>query len=83
MGKDIMKYARESRVSVNADDNQDVLLAIVWVHPDEKQLFRAYSEVMFMDGTHKTNKENRPLITMGIKDCYGKVLCHSPCICSQ
>jgi MULE transposase domain len=73
LGKDMMKYARESRVSVNADDNQDVLLAIVWVLPKGKQLFRAYSEVMFIDGTHKTNKENRPLITMGVKDCYGKM----------
>jgi MULE transposase domain len=73
LGDDMMKYARESRVSVNADDNQDVLLGIVWVLPTGKQLFRAYSEVMFIDGTHKTNKENRPLITMGIKDCYGKM----------
>jgi hypothetical protein len=73
LGEDMMKYARESRVSVNADDNQDVLLAIVWVLPNGKQLFRAYSEVMFIDGTHKTNKENRPLITMGVKDCYGKM----------
>lgn len=73
LGDDMMQYARESRVSVNADDNQDVLLAIVWVLPHGKQLFRAYSEVMFIDGTHKTNKENRPLITMAVKDCFGKM----------
>ena len=36
LGKDMLKYARESRVSVNADDNQDVLLAIVWVLPKGK-----------------------------------------------
>jgi hypothetical protein len=73
LGDDMMKYARESRISVNADDAQDVLLAIVWVLPQGKQLFRAYPEVMFIDGTHKTNNENRPLITMGIKDCSGKM----------
>ena len=74
LGDDMMKYARESRISVNADSAQDVLLAIVWVLPQGKQLFRAYpAEVMFIDGTHKTNKENRPLITMGIKDCRGKM----------
>jgi hypothetical protein len=73
LGEDIMKYAREGRVSVNADDNQDVLLAIVWVIPNGKQLFRAYSEVMFIDGTRKTNKEYRPLITMGVEDCDGKM----------
>lgn len=69
LGEDMMKYARESRVSANADDNQDVLHAIVWVLRPGKQLFRAYAEVMFIeDGRHKTNKENRRLITMGIKD---------------
>jgi hypothetical protein len=31
LGEDMMKYTRESRVSVNADNDQDVLLAIVWV----------------------------------------------------
>ena len=73
LGQDIMKYARESRVSVNASDNQDVLLAIVWVLPNSKQLFRAYPEVLFIDGTHKTNYENRPLVTMGVKDSKGKM----------
>lgn len=73
IGEDMMKYARESRISVNAGDDQDVLLAIVWVLPIGKRLFRAYSEVMFIDGTHKTNKENRPLITIAIKDCCGKM----------
>ena len=73
LGDDMMKYAPESRVSVNADNSQDVLLAIVWVLPHGKHLFRAYPEVMFIDGTHKTNEENRPLITMGIKDCSGKM----------
>ena len=55
LGEDIMKYAHDSRVAVNATPNQDVLLAIVWVLPNGKQLFRAYSEVLFIDGTHKTN----------------------------
>ena len=73
LGEDIMKYAHDSRVAVNATPNQDVLLAIVWVLPNGKQLFRAYSEVLFIDGTHKTNYENRPLITMGIKDSDGKM----------
>lgn len=73
LGNDIMKYARESRVSVNASDNQDVMLAIVWVLPKSKQLFRAYPEVLFIDGTHKTNYENRPLVTMGVKDSKGRM----------
>ena len=52
LGEDMMKYARECRISVNAGDDQDVLLAIVWVLPHAKHLFRAYPEVMIIDGTH-------------------------------
>jgi hypothetical protein len=61
-------------VAVNASDEQDVLLAIVLVVlPNSKQLFRAYPEVAFIDGTHKTNYENRPLVTMGVKGSKGKM----------
>lgn len=73
LGPDVIKYARESRVAVNASDDQDVLLALVWVLPEMKQLFRAYPEVLFIDGTHKTNYEGRPLITMGVKNSKGKM----------
>ena len=73
LGPDIMKYARESRVAVNASDEQDILLALVWVLPEMKRLFRAYPEVNFIDGTHKTNYEGRPLVTMGIKNSKGNM----------
>ena len=53
----MMTYARESRVAVNATDEHDVLIAIVWLLPEGKRLLRAFPEVMFIDGTHKTNKE--------------------------
>ncbi len=73
LGEDMIKYARESRVAVNATDDQDVLIALVWVLPHGKRLFRAFPEVNFIDGTHKTNNENRPLITGGVRDADGKV----------
>jgi hypothetical protein len=66
--EDLKKYAKLSRVSVNADDNQDVLLALVWVLPHSKKLFELYFEVLFIDGTHKTNNEDRPLLTIAAKD---------------
>jgi hypothetical protein len=70
---DLKKYAELSRASVNADDNQDVLLALVWVLPHSKKLFESYFEVLFIDGTHKTNNEDRPLLTIAAKDGYGNV----------
>ena len=45
----------------------------MWVLPNSKQLFRAYPEVVFIDGTHKTNYENGPHVTMGVKDSKGKI----------
>jgi hypothetical protein len=35
-------------------------------------LMRAFPEVVYIDGTHKTNKENRPLIT---RPCYNNDTC--------
>jgi hypothetical protein len=56
-----------------AGDDQDVLLAIVWMLPNGKHLFCACSAVMFSDRTHKTDKKNRPLNKIAIKDCCGKM----------
>jgi hypothetical protein len=70
---DMLEYARESRTSVHAEDMQDVLISLAWVLPSSKRCFLAFPEVCFVDGTHKTNKEDRPLITMGIKDMDGKM----------
>ena len=72
-GDDMMKYARESRRAVKATDNQDVLIALVWVLPEGKRLFQAFPEVMYIDGTHNTNNEKRPLITIGIRNSNGNV----------
>ena len=61
-------------MNTNATDEQDVLLALAWSLPFGKTTFRAYPESVFIDGTHKTNKERRPLITLGVKDAEGKVI---------
>jgi hypothetical protein len=50
-----------------------VLLALVWVLPHSKKLFESYLEVLFIDGTHKTNNEDCPLLTIAAKDGYGNV----------
>ena len=70
---DLMKYAKQSREDANANDQQDVLIALVWITPDNLEILRAYPEVLFVDGTHKTNNEKRPLICFAIKDGFGKI----------
>jgi hypothetical protein len=69
---DMMKYSAETRVALNASDDQDVLIALIWALPEGKRLFRAFPEVLLVDGTHKTNNERKPLLTMGLKDGMGK-----------
>ena len=71
---DMLKYAAESRIAMQANDDQDVLLALVWITPSGLQLFRAYPEVMFIDSTHGTNDEKRPLVTIGV--CDGDMKMH-------
>ena len=48
-------------------------MAVVWALPSMKRFAEAYPEVVFVDGTHKTNNESNPLVTFGIKDNEGKV----------
>lgn len=40
LGEDMMQYATEKRVELNATDNQDVCLAIVWSLPEMRRAFR-------------------------------------------
>ena len=72
-GVDMMGYARSSREAINASDDQDVLIALAWMLPYGKRLFQAFPEALFIDGTHKTNKEGRILFTVGLKDMNGNV----------
>ena len=70
---DVKEYAQQSRHAVRATDDQDLLIACCWVIPDGKRLFQAFPEVVCVDGTHETNSESRPLITVSVKDSEGKV----------
>ena len=43
-------------------------------------MFHAFPEVVCVDGTHKTNNESRPLLTLSVKDSNGKVTVVVRCI---
>jgi MULE transposase domain len=68
------EYARKSRYAVGATDDQDILIACCWVLPSGRRLFRAFPEVVGVDGTHETNNEGRPLLTLSVKDSNGNVI---------
>jgi hypothetical protein len=67
------KYALESRLTVGAREDQDILIACCWVLPEGRRLFHAFPEVVCVDGTHETNNESRPLLTLSVKDSNGKL----------
>jgi hypothetical protein len=71
---DFKEYAQRSRHAVGARDDQDILIACCWVLPDARRLFQAFPEVVCIDGTHETNNESRPLLTLSVKDSDGNVM---------
>jgi hypothetical protein len=68
---DVMKYASDTRRVMGANDNQTVLVALVWTTPQGKRYFQAFPEQASVDGTHKTTKEEWELITLSIQDMNG------------
>ena len=71
---DVKDYAQKSRHAVGASDDQDILIACCWVLPNGRRLFKAFPEVIGVDGTHETNNESRPLLTLSVKDSDGNVI---------
>jgi hypothetical protein len=55
--RDVMKYASDMHWVMGANDNQTVLVALVWTTPQGKRYFQAFLEQASVDGTHKTMKE--------------------------
>ena len=78
------KYALESRTAVGTRDEQDIQIGCSLVLPEGRRLFHAFPEVVCVDGTHETNNEHRPLLTLSVKDSNGKVTVIVRCIaCSE
>jgi hypothetical protein len=50
------------------------------VLPAARRIFQAFPEVIGIDGTHETNNEGRPLITITVKDSNGNVIVVIRCL---
>ena len=61
-------YGNESRESMKIANDQTVMLSIMWCMPHHLRMFRAFPEVLYVDGTHSTNKDKMPLLTVGVRD---------------
>ena len=64
----VMDCASSTRAAVGATDDQDVLVALVWMSPQQRNIFQAFPEQLCIDGTHKTQRDEWELITFAVLD---------------
>jgi hypothetical protein len=64
--EDATKYAEESWATVDSREDQDVLLACLWVIPEALQMFQTNPHVLCIDGTFNTNNKEKIHITFSI-----------------
>jgi hypothetical protein len=80
--KQVMKHAASTRSIIDADDGQDILVALVWTTPAGKRCFQAFPEQVSVDEMHSTNDKEWGLLTFTIQDMSGKqetvIRCWSP-----
>lgn len=66
--KSMIEYSNESRSSLRVPHDQSIMLSFMWSAQHCRRLFQAFPEVLYIDGTHGTNSERMPLLTVGIRD---------------
>ena len=62
--KDISHFLHTTRKELKIQSNQDVMIAIAWVLPNEKAHFSLSPEVIFVDHVADTNSDKKPLVTL-------------------
>jgi hypothetical protein len=64
---------KEIRDSMCLNETQQVLLSFAWISAEEKHILTKFPELIFLDGTEKTNKKKRSMfIATGI-DGLGRI----------
>jgi len=69
---EVMDYALEARDTVGAEENQSVIVALVWTLPEGRRMFQAFPEQLSVDGTHDTTDEEWDLLTLSLQDMNGQ-----------
>ena len=70
---DMVAFGNESRSSLRVPNDQTILISFLWCAPHCRRMFQAYPDVLYIDGTHSTNRERMPLLTVGVRDESFKV----------
>ena len=68
-------------ITTNTTTNEiEVILAVGWARDSELKLFKKFPEVVKMDCTHSTNREERPLFNLVGKDSNKKIYTVMRCL---
>lgn len=65
-------FVHQRRDSLQVAGNQQLMMALAWIVPQEARMFKFFPSVIFVDATMDTNNEGRPLLSMVGKDTCGK-----------
>lgn len=68
-----LTVANQHRNARSLNDDQEMMVAVAYVTPDELRQFQLFHSVLHIDATADTNKEGRPLVTVSSKDSNGKM----------
>jgi hypothetical protein len=71
--KETHAFATEHRDKLLLTSNEDLLIALAFVNPKERRLFKLFPHVLKIDCTPGTNNEKRPLLTITGRDSLGKM----------
>ena len=69
---DAEEYAEKLRKEIGLLSYQKLLMAVAFITNVDMIKFMKYPEALFMNTTFDTNNEERPLLTICGKDCFGK-----------
>ena len=71
---DASNYALLDNISNrNLQKDQNLFMTLAWAVPSERRMLELYPDTLFVDATEDTNKEGRPLLTIGGCDSSGKM----------
>ena len=70
---DFFVTAEESRTQQQLKDEQNLMVAYVWSNSEDLKRFKAFPEIIQIDGLEKTNNENMVLITLAGMDANRKM----------
>ena len=62
----------QTRIAQNIPDNKKMMIAVAWIHEQDRHYFGLYPEVVMMDVTENTNTERRPMFLVVGKDANSK-----------